>query len=363
MSRSPNLLTLQPACQLPRWDEFVANHPGGSLFHTIAMVRALKHTAEYEPLALAAVDACGEIAGLMVATKISLAGVWPSALSSRSVFFADPIASDNEIGRQALTVLLSEHDHRVGNHVVFSEIRPLDGRNLGDAQYREAGYERFSYKNYELDLTVPADDIFRRMSPKRRNNIRANERRGLSVREGDPHREIALFYDHLVHSYTRSRMPLVGIGYFEQLFSRFNSDEIRLTIAELNGKPIASACHLFFKGRVYWSHAGTYRIRGIAAQASLVWETILWSIARGHRIYDFAGAGWADESYGPGIFKERFGGNQVDVGRYRKVYSKWRMKIAETGYRVTRSLLNGPSADQPCGDEPPVPARANFDHD
>lgn len=342
-------ITIRPACQVPQWDEFIARHPGGSLFHTTAMIHAFQNTDGYEPLSLAAVNHDDEIVGLLVAVKISLAGMWPTSMTSRSIFFAEPIAVQGELGRHAIHQLMAEHDHRMSDQVVFSEIRPMSIADPCGDEYLQAGYEHFHYNNYELDLATSPDEIFRRMSPKRRNNIRANQRRGLTVREADPVGELATFYEHLTHSHSRSHVPLVEIGYFEQIFARFPKDQIRLTIADLNGKPIASACHLIFNGRVYWSHAGTYRIRGIAAQASLVWETIQWAIEKQHRVYDFAGAGWADEKYGPGIFKERFGGRHLNVGRYRKVYSKWRMKIAETGYRITRPLLpigfkNAPTA-------------------
>lgn len=355
-------ITIRSAGEVSRWDQFVARHPSGSLFHTTAMIHAIENTNGREPLALAALNHDDEIIGLLVAVKISLPGMWPNWMTSRSIFFAEPIAVPGDLGRHAIHRLMAEHDQRMSDRVVFSEIRPMSIANSGDDVYLQAGYERFDYNNYELDLTTSPDEIFRRMSPKRRNNIRANERRGLTVREADPDSELATFYEHLTHSHTRSQVPLVEIGYFEQVFARFAKDQIRLTIADFDGKPIASACHLIGNGRVYWSHAGTHRIRGIAAQASLVWETIQWAIAKQHRVYDFAGAGWADEEYGPGIFKKRFGGRHTNVGRYRKVYSKWRMKIAETGYRLTRPLLPigyTDATNDPCDNTKPIrPSRA-----
>lgn len=303
-------------------------------------MRAHAGTNDHKPFAIAAVSPDGKITGLMVATKISLHGAVPCNLSSRSIFFAQPITLPGAIGEQAIKRLLDEHDRVMNQQVVFAEIRPMC---VGDPQgdlYVEAGYERFDYSNYEMKLDRDPDELFRHLNPKRRNNIRANQRRGLTVRPACPKQDLATFYDHLSQSHCRSRVPLVEIGYFEQLFHELPSDQLRLTIAEHNGKPIASACHFFFNGRVYWSHAGTYRIPGIAAQASLVWETMKWSIEQGCHTYDFAGAGRTDETYGPGIFKGRFGGEHVNVQRYRKVYSKWRMKLAETGYRMTRPLLS-----------------------
>ena len=332
--------TIRPIEQVPQWDQFASAHPCGSVFHTSAMVRAQASSIDQDPIAIAAVLPDNSVAGMLVAAKITLHGAWPSNLSSRSVFFAQPLATHGITGERAIQCLLNEHDRLMHHQVVFAEIRPMCvGDPLSDA-YINAGFEPIDYSNYEMNLNQAPDEIFRRMSPKRRNNIRANQRRGLTVRSACPQKEIATFYDHLTQSHCRSRVPLVDIGFFERLFDELPTDQFRMTIAQYEGKPIASACHFLFNGRVHWTYAGTYRIKGIAAQASLVWETIQWAIEHGFHTYDFAGAGWSDETYGPGIFKGRFGGDHVNVHRYRKVYSKWRMKIAETGYRMTRPILS-----------------------
>lgn len=55
-------------------------------------------------------------------------------------------------------------------------------------------------------------------------------------------------------------------------------------------------------------------------------------------LYDFGGAGWPNEDYGPRHFKKKFGGELVRFGRYRKVFSPIRMKMAEAAYDATRRM-------------------------
>ena len=323
-----------------QWDRFIEDHSSGSIFHTREMVRAFAATPQFEPFAIAACQPDGTIAGLLVATKVNTIGAVPNSLSSRSVFFAGPLGVEGQVGREAVKQLLAQHDKHFASQVVFSEIRPCSPTDEVDPLYLNLGYESHDYVNYELDLTKTSDEIFRGMSHQRRNNIRSNERRGLTIREGNPNNDLAILYDHLTQSFSRSKIPLVEREHFEHIFSQLSQSRFRLTIAEMNGKPIASSLHLIFMGRVYWWHAGTERIPGIAAQASLVWETIQWAIEQGATVYDFAGAGWEGEIYTPGVFKSRFGGERVNVRRYRKVYSKLRMNIASAGYRLARPIFS-----------------------
>lgn len=334
-------LVILPMDQVHGWDAFVQSHPDGAIFHTQEMVTAIGNTPGYEPLAIAAVRPDGQIVGLLVATKVSLAGAFPDLLSARSVMPAQPIVVPGPCGSTAMNRLLLRHDRVMRDQVVFSEIRPITRGDCHGHTIKNLGYEHFEYHNYELDLRQGSDSIFANMNRMRRGNIRSNQRRGLTVREADPQQELCIFYHHLATSYKRSQVPLVDSQHFKEVFQRLPRSSYRLTFAELDGRPIASACHLIFKGRVYWWQAGTERIAGITAQASLVWDAIQWAIERGESVYDFAGAGWGDEVYGPGVFKARFGGRHLNVGRYRKVYSTLRMKVAGAGYRIARPLFPG----------------------
>ena len=56
--------------------------------------------------------------------------------------------------------------------------------------------------------------------------------------------------------------------------------------------------------------------------------------------YDFGGAGWPNVPYGVRDFKASFGGELVCYGRYRKVYSRWKMALAERAYELGRTVIS-----------------------
>jgi lipid II:glycine glycyltransferase (peptidoglycan interpeptide bridge formation enzyme) len=69
------------------------------------------------------------------------------------------------------------------------------------------------------------------------------------------------------------------------------------------------------------------------------WEAIRQFAREGFEIFDFAGGGWEGEEYGPGRFKSKFGGQQSNYGRYRKIYAPWKLKTAQSVYETVREYI------------------------
>ena len=131
----PEELHIKPISQLPKWDDFVAAHPAGTVFHTRSMVSAMNATPLYEPLAIAVVNTKGDIVGMLVSTKISMPKLLPDKLTARSVFFSEPLCVAGAIGREAHFLLLAEHDRQMQDQVVFAEIRPMSGSKRDKSHY------------------------------------------------------------------------------------------------------------------------------------------------------------------------------------------------------------------------------------
>ncbi|MDH4208252.1 MAG: hypothetical protein OEV76_05210, partial [Anaerolineae bacterium] len=56
------------------------------------------------------------------------------------------------------------------------------------------------------------------------------------------------------------------------------------------------------------------------------------------RVYDFGGAGKADEEYGVRDFKAKFGGDLVCYGRNTCVHAPFRLAMSKLGYEGYRRL-------------------------
>jgi serine/alanine adding enzyme len=325
--------------QLPEWDRFVAEHPHGSIFHTKCLIKSLAATRNQEPFAYAAVDSQGAICAMLVATRvITIRGIG-LPFASRSIMHAEPIHLPTPAGRTGLQRLLSFHDQYMSHRTLFSEIRPIFSTTDQDDTLREAGYTKAGYLNYELELGSSPEALFSSLGAKRRNNIRCAERKGVEVFQVTEPNDLEDFYKLICASYARSRVPVAEYSMFEATIRCLPSQSVRVFTAHYQSKPVATGCFLGFKERVICWYAGTLKIAGIPAMTSVFWHAMQAFAAEGYKIFDLAGGGWEGEEYGPGKFKSKFGGQETNFGRYRKIYSPWKLSVASAVYDRVRKFM------------------------
>ena len=69
----------------PAWDEFVQQHPHGSVYHSSSMVRVFESAKGHTTFPLAAVTDSGEILALLVAVRVQTLPPPMGRFSSRSI--------------------------------------------------------------------------------------------------------------------------------------------------------------------------------------------------------------------------------------------------------------------------------------
>ncbi|MBX3440258.1 MAG: GNAT family N-acetyltransferase, partial [Planctomycetaceae bacterium] len=151
---------------------------------------------------------------------------------------------------------------------------------------------------------------------------------------------IQKMYEFVRTSYDRSRVPLASIELFRRALDILPEDVVQVRLAYHKGTPVAGGITLVFKNTVYAWYGGTTRPPGVAAFDCLTWDEIAWACRNQQSNYDFGGAGWPEEEYGPRHFKAKFGGQLVNYGRYRKVYSGWKLAVAKSSFHVLRSMIS-----------------------
>ena len=171
-----------------------------------------------------------------------------------------------------------------------------------------------------------------------RQKIRSTLRKGVELRDDTSPEGVERLYQLLQSSYSRARVPLLGRDLFEAALQHLPPQSVRIRTAFDGEQALASIISLIYKDRLYSWYGGTLRRPGLSPFACLVWEDIRWGCEQGYGIYDFGGAGWPHEPYGPRKFKANFGGQEVRHGRYLLTYSKLRLRLAELAYGVSRRL-------------------------
>ncbi len=304
------------------------------------MQRAFGQTPRHQVYAQAAVDQTGQILAMLVSVRINTLKYFDTSLSARAILYTEPISEGSKVGRQAIGELLANHDQSMRRRTLFAELRPIHGCQELDDSLQIGGYERLGYLNYELALNHSNDYLFKGLDAKCRNGIRSSQRRGLIVREVAPLEQLEQSYQLFQSSYAHAKVPLVTIDLFRAAIETLPAEQLRMFIAEYEGNLVASGLFLYFGQQVTYWYAGALRISGIAAMSSILWEVIRDASEGGFQVFDFGGAGWEGESYGPGRFKSQFGAVMTNYGRYRKVYAPRKMRYAEAAYARLRGMLS-----------------------
>lgn len=322
------------------WNRYVLDHPKGSVYQTYEFIQSMADVAKHEPIGLVAVTDDNQIVAMLVTTRIETISGIASSLTSRSVWHAEPIFDNTELGIAGLESIVQQHDKNSSRRALFAEIRPM----LSDAGERAIlqanGYEFKDYLNYVVDTTADVDTLMSRVGKSGRKKIRQSLKRGVEVRLDNTHEGIDRMYPFLVESYGRSQVPLADIKLFHAALDHFGDEIVQVRLASYQGNDVAAGISLVFKQRFLAWYGGSLRQKGIVPFDCLTWDEIRWCSENGMHCYDFGGAGWPDEEYGPREFKAKFGGTLTHFGRYRKVYSPLKTKAATTCFRLLRRFVS-----------------------
>jgi CelD/BcsL family acetyltransferase involved in cellulose biosynthesis len=323
----------------PAWDQFVAAHTKGSVFHSSPMVRVFQAARGFTPLPLAAVAPGGEILALLVAVRVQSFSEVLGAASSRSIWYAEPLCYDDPQSKAALGLLIDAHDRAMCRRVLFAEVRPLHASGPERVALESRGYQYLDYLNFVVDVTQPKEVLWKRVRDTARASIRKSERSGLEIRHVEAPNAVDLYYPLLHATYRRSNTPLADRSLFDAAYAILKPQRmLEFTSVYDGGRPIAMNAMLLFGQHVFGWYSGSIRIPGASQMDLLQWHEIAWSCEQGYSRYDFGGAGWPNVPYGVRDFKAKFGGDLVCYGRYRKVYSRWKMALAERAYAIRKSV-------------------------
>ncbi len=219
---------------------------------------------------------------------------------------------------------------------VFARIEPNEKVNLP-----KAAKETQPTNNWLLDLTQSEEALLAGMKPKTRYNINLSQRKGVTVREGKKE-DLLEVYRLFLETAGRNKFRLHPQNYYWQIWETLTPKNLKILIAEYNGKPLACMLLTMFGSTATYLHGGSSSTNKEAmAPYVLHWIAIKIAKAAGLSFYDFGGIAPADQPRHPwaGIsrFKKSFGGFEVVFpGSFEIIFSPLWYNI----YKNARNLRN-----------------------
>ncbi len=312
-----------------KWDDFVAAHPLGNIFQTSAMFEVYSLTKGYRPLRFWAVnpktqEIGGVLMGLILHEKEGLMG----ALSTRANIHGGPLTLENN--SRIAQKLLDAFDQVAKQTAIWSEIH-----NLYESQLDIKTYALQDHLNYLIDLTKTEPEMWAKVRPTRRKNIRTGQNLN-KFQELVDARELPIFCHIVKDNYARVKIPLSDASLFRAAYQILVKKGLaKIFFAKHNQVYAAGRLILVYKKTLYDWYAGakTAELKN-CPNDFLVWEILQWGRNHGFEIFDFGGAGKPNVPYGPRDFKRQFGGELVNFGWPTRIFSPWKYRVAHWGLKV-----------------------------
>ncbi len=239
----------------------------------------------------------------------------------------------------------TEHDVELLLRVVTSELHSqaiyIETRNFHDySRWKEifnaCGFSYQPHLNFHVD-TTSVELVESNLGKNRKRDIKTSIRDGATIIEQPTIEQVCEYYALLKQLYTtKIKTPLFSLSFFEQLYAQPNG---RFILVELNGEIIGGTVCVELPGKCLyeWFVCGRDgEWKSIFPSSLATYAGIRYAAEHGCSRFDMMGAGKPDEAYGVRDFKARFGGEQVEHGRFlciRKPLLYW---IGKLGVKILK---------------------------
>ncbi len=296
-----------------RWEDFLQRHPRSSVFHAAQWLEALRQTYGYEPVALTTSPPNVDLRNAVVLCHVNS---WVTGRRLVSLPFSDHCDLLVDTQDDMVAVLSDLKAQLYRDMLQYIEIRPIhppDSAILGHPSTHSCCL-------HQIDLGSDVDTLFRachRDSIQRK--IRRAVREGLTYDEGNSRFFLNTFYELLLLTRRRHRLPPQPKRWFENL-SRCFGDALKIRVAFKEERPVAAILTLRFKDTlVYKFGCSDARFHKLGGMHSLFWRSIQDAKLLGLRRFDLGRSEWDN----PGLitFKDRWGATRSEITYLRLLHS------------------------------------------
>jgi hypothetical protein len=304
--------------ETPAWDEYVAAHPGSTVFHTSAWCRIVADIGRYRPRCLMRTEN-GRVTGVLPAMEIRsrLTGNRLGVLPFSDECF--PLADGDDDAVALMTSAVRECKEHGLDHVEMRGAPALAagaGRR-GDLAVAAGLTPHAHYNGYLIPLSTDTESVrmtFGRKSV--RQMISKSAKLGVTIRRGVNTNDV-----HECHRlYALNRMQHGIPPQPERLFRSIwehlrGTPEGIIYLAEFEGVNVASLVTTRFNGVAVAKYEGIdLRYRRVLPIHALLWTSIREAAESGDRTFDLGRT--AMDNVGLNEFKSRWGTERVEVPYY-----------------------------------------------
>lgn len=317
-----------------KWKELLKNSSTASPFQT----------PEYFDFFNSVVGFCSDVFAvekdkkyicLVVVTIQSESGI-KASFSKRGIIYGGFLLTDNS--SDALDELLININKRYSGKLIYLETRNFNDYSDYHTVFENQKWQYNPWLNYHLS-TIDVARVKKNMSSSRLRQVKKATNSGAIWKDAKSIEDVESFYKILLNLYTEKvKKPLLPWVFFKTYFEK-NIGKYLLVYYQ--DKVIGGImCPILDKRAIYEFYVcgldSEYKDQYPSVMAT--WAAIDYALQNNIPLFDFMGAGAPDEGYGVREFKERFGGEQVEHGRFLNILNPTKYKIGKIGLKLMGKL-------------------------
>ncbi|MGM9818718.1 MAG: lipid II:glycine glycyltransferase FemX [Paludibacteraceae bacterium] len=339
------ILTSNKDIDRAAWSALVHSSPTGTWFQTPEAYDFFAGLQEeFRPFVVALVrtnEARNE--QLLLAVCVGYITVEQNSLKQfftrRAIIIGGPALAD-DCTCEEVTLLMANVKRKVEDlgGAIYIETRNLNNYSQWRKGFEKAGFNYESHLNYHLDCS-DEEMLFKNMNESRRRQVKKGLKNGAIIEEAQDECDVHDYYLIMRDLYrTKVKTPLFD----ERVFMEFYRKQYgKYLLVKYEGKVIGGIMSPILQEKAIYEWFvcgldGEYRDQYPSVLAT--YAAMVYGAQHGLCRFDFMGAGKAGDGYGVCIFKERFGGKQVEHGRYLCILNPLLYACGTLGVKVLKKL-------------------------
>jgi len=268
-----------------------------------------------------------EIKALCVVTLQKEKGV-KGYFSRRGIIYGGPLFHSN-VTEDQITELLKFINRYYKNKLIYIEVRNNFDYSAFKEFFLKNRWNYIPYLNFQIRCESK-ENIIGKFNRRRKREIKIAQEVGTTLCEAKTIEELRDLYNIISNLYkNKIKKPIFPLIFFEHFFK---TNLCKVILVKYEDTIIGGVICIKDANRgVYgWYGAGLdkeYKKNSPVVMG--IYGAIMYAVDNNYLFYDFMGAGKPDEKYGVRKFKEEFGGDLVEYGRYLKIVNKPLYKLGK----------------------------------
>ena len=255
----------------------------------------------------------------------------------RAIIIGGPLLAD-DIQVEELRALLMATTDLVGKQAIYIETRNFNDYSTWRPVFEQCGWKYEEHLNFQVDCQN-LEQVHASMSESRLRQIKKASKNGVIIEEAKTIDEVHEYFTILQHLYkTKVKTPLFPFEFFKTFYEKGYGKYLLVK----NEKEILGGimCPILDNRIIYeWFVCGKdQEYKALYPSVMATYAAIKYATDNHIAMFDFMGAGTSKEAYGVRDFKARFGGKEVEHGRFIKLCEPILYIIGKIGVKILKKL-------------------------